>query len=60
MDQKDVAVLERVTRNTPFQFFGQVAVKNDLSQFLHFFLPLFGISKKEINLGICFIHLMIL
>jgi hypothetical protein len=40
----DVAFLERVTRFAPLQFFGQPTVKNDRSQFLEFFPPLFGFS----------------
>src|SRR3974390_1698027 len=52
MDENDVAFLKRVTRFTPPQFFLQPAVENDLSQFLKFFLPLFGFAEKEIDLGI--------
>ena len=54
MYQDDVSFLKRVTRATPPQFFGQPTAKNDRSQLLKFFLPLFGFSEKEINLGILF------
>ena len=37
---------------TPLQFFGEMRGKNDHSQFLKFFLPLFGFTKKYINLRI--------
>src|SRR5215471_21824950 len=47
--------LKRVTRTTPLQFFGQLTVKNDHSQFLKFFLPLFGFPEKSINFGIHFV-----
>src|SRR5438067_4681380 len=51
-DEKDVPSLKGVTRNTPLHFFGQPTVKNDPSQFLQFFLPLFGFSYISVNLGI--------
>jgi hypothetical protein len=41
---------------TPLQFFGQLTVKADHSQFLHFFPPLFGFLEKPIDLGIHSIH----
>jgi hypothetical protein len=57
MYQDDVTFLKRVTRTTPLQLFGQPAVKQDRSQFLQFFLPLFGFIEVPINLGIHAIHL---
>jgi hypothetical protein len=56
MYQDYVTALKRVTRNTPLRFLGQLTVKNDSSQFLQFFLPLFGSSQESINLGICLAH----
>jgi hypothetical protein len=56
MDQDDVAFLKRVARTAPLQFFGQRAVKNDRSQLLQFFLPLFGFGKVKIDLGVLSIH----
>ena len=52
MDQDYVPVVKRVARATPLQFFGQLAIKNDRSQFLELLLPLFGFPQKCINLGI--------
>ena len=54
LDDKYVAVLKRVARFPPLQFFGQPAAKDDPSQFLRFFLPVFGLAYKCINEGFCF------
>src|SRR5215472_13926063 len=53
MHENDVAFLKSVTRATPPQFLGQPTAKNDRSQLLTLFLPLFGFREKEINFGIC-------
>ena len=42
------------------QFFGQLTVKNDHSQFLVLFLPLFGLTEKLFSLRDHSIHLLIL
>src|SRR5207244_8400265 len=55
-----VALLKRVTRFTPLQFFGQPTVKTDPSQCLHFCLSLFGFSQLFIVLRILNLHLFIL
>ena len=52
MHENEVASLERVTRNTPLQFFGQPAAKNDPSQLLEFCLPLLGPIEVKINFWI--------
>src|SRR5262245_66334938 len=52
MYENDITFLKRVTRATPPHFFGQPTAQNDRSQLLEFFLPLFGFSEVEINLGI--------
>jgi len=36
-----------LTGSTTVQFFGQPAVMDDHSQFLKFFLPLFGFTEKR-------------
>ena len=54
-----VTLPKRVTRFAPLQFLGQPATTNDHSQFLRFLLPLLGFPHICINLGIHFIHLLI-
>jgi hypothetical protein len=49
MNQNNVLVFKLVARLTPFQFFGQLAIQNDLPQPDKFFLPLAGLVEKEIN-----------
>ena len=48
----DVLSLKRITGMAPLQLFGEAAVKNDRSQLLKFFLPVFGFIEKELNLGL--------
>ena len=44
-------VLKRVTRLTPLQFFGQLAVKNDRSQFLNSSRHFLAFLKNTSTLG---------
>jgi hypothetical protein len=48
----DVGFLKRVTRLAPLQFFGQAAIKQELSQELQLFLPFFGFFQVGIDLRI--------
>ena len=47
-----IIFIERITRMFPLKVFTQFTTKNDLSQFLEFFLPPIGIVEEFVNLGI--------
>ena len=48
-----------ITGNSPLQFFAEPTIKNDHSQLLQFFLPLFGFTKIKINLRIHCIYFLV-
>ena len=56
IEDGDILSLEGVAGLTPLQFFGQLGVESDRSQFLQFFTPFFRVGDKVIDLGVRFVR----